>query len=67
MRIIKLESTIDEAVLIQELHIELLAPLHLLQFSLLLLADVVELGSPLNWVILSVIVIQVSVCAVITE
>ena len=66
MRIIKVKSTIDEAVLIQELLIEVLAPLHLLQFGLLLLADVVELGSPLNSVILLEIMIQVSVCAVIT-
>ena len=67
MRIIKVESTIDEAVLIQELHVELLAPLHLRQFILLqlALANVVELGLPLELVVLSAITIVVSVWAVI--
>lgn len=57
MRIVKVKGAIDEAVLVQELHVEFLAPLHLhlLQFLLLLLADVVELtsGLPLKLAILS--------------
>ena len=65
MGIIKVKGAVNEAVLIQELHAEVLAPFHLRQFLLPLLADVVELGLPLELVALSAMTIRVSVCAVI--
>lgn len=65
MGIIKVKGAVNEAVLIQEMHVEVLAPLPLRQFLLPLLANVVELGLPLELVVLSAITIRVSVRAVI--